>query len=137
MLVWIVIGVFIVYKLVDWLSRFPQISKKSDKYILITGCDYGFGNILAKRMDKKGCHVIAGCLSEAGETDLRKYCSSKIRTVRMDVTSTKSITQAYESVKSHIPLDKGLWAIVNNAGIVGRVGFSEFLNMEDFQQVRK
>ena len=54
-----------------------------------------------------GCHVIACCLTEAGETDLRKACSGKLKTVSLDVSNHESVLQAYEKVKSILPSGKG------------------------------
>ncbi|KFM81942.1 11-cis retinol dehydrogenase, partial [Stegodyphus mimosarum] len=43
-----------------------KLSSKN-KAIFITGCDSGFGNMLAKRMDGLGYRVFAGCLFPNGE----------------------------------------------------------------------
>ena len=133
---WILIGIFIAYKFLDWIIRIPLRTKYNDKQILITGCDTGFGNILAKRLAKKGCHVIAACLTEKGEDELKKECPNNLTTVSMNVAKTESIQKAYESVRTCVPVDKGLWALVNNAGLVGRVGPTEWLTLADYEEVR-
>ena len=71
------IGAYILYKILDYLYRKPMVGSLGDKYIFITGCDTGFGYEAAKRLDKMGCNVIAGCFSESGEDNLRKQCSSR------------------------------------------------------------
>ena len=132
---WNVVVIFIVYKVLDWLIRIPRRTKYSGKHILITGCDTGFGNILAKRMAKKGCHVIAACLTEKGEDELKKACPNNLITVPMNVAKTDSIEKAYESIRASISVDRGLWAIVNNAGMSGRIGPAEWLKLDDYEKV--
>ena len=74
----------------------------------MTGCDSGFGQAAARRLDALGCHVFAGCLTEAGETELSKSCSSRMLTLRMDVSKPDSVRSAFETVKAKLPPGKGL-----------------------------
>lgn len=99
--------IVIIYKLLDYLIRLPQRKNLNQNYILITGCDSGFGQQAAKRFDGLGCHVIAGCLTEAGETELRKTCSSRLLTVPLDVSKHDSVLKAYDLVVQHLPKGKG------------------------------
>ncbi len=64
---------YILYKLMDCLLRLPHLSAES-RYILVTGCDTGFGHAVARQLDALGGHVIAACYTEAGETELKKHC---------------------------------------------------------------
>ena len=107
MVLFYVIFIFIGYKIIRRLLKIPQISNLDSQYILITGCDTGFGNAIAKRLDALGCHVIAACLMESGETELRKSCSNKLHTVHMDVSNPESVKKAYDQVKSMLPHGKG------------------------------
>ena len=59
------VGAFIVYKILDRFVRMPKIGQLNEKYILVTGCDTGFGHEISKRLDEMGCHVFAACLTEA------------------------------------------------------------------------
>lgn len=45
---------------------------------MITGCDTGFGNMLAKRLDKDGVKVFAGCLTESGAQKLKSETSDQL-----------------------------------------------------------
>ena len=85
----------------EWLGSFEE------KYVLVTGCDTGFGNKFAKRLDKLGCHVFAGCLTEKGEDELRKVCSSRLVTLPLDVADHASVTKAYTTVCDKLPKGKG------------------------------
>ncbi|KAJ8318543.1 hypothetical protein KUTeg_003634 [Tegillarca granosa] len=75
-----------------------------DKAVLITGCDSGFGQSLALRLDKLGYTVFAGCLlsDREGARYLRENGSDNLHVVQIDVTDDWQVR---------------LWAIVNNAGI--------------------
>ena len=101
----------------DYLIRIPRLGKYKDRYILITGCDTGFGHEAAKRFDALGCHVFAGCLTEAGETELRKVCSQNLLTISLDISKHESVLHAYEVVCRHIPKGKGrkifIWPLKN------------------------
>ncbi|KAM3585125.1 uncharacterized protein V6R79_008255 [Siganus canaliculatus] len=86
--------------------------------VLITGCDSGFGHRLAQCLDLKGFTVFAGCLSPdgAGAQSLARQSSSNLKILKLDVTSEEDVQQAKKTVQEHLP-EKGLWAVVNNAGI--------------------
>lgn len=104
----ILIPLFAVYKLFDRLIRWPTIGQYADRYILVTGCDSGFGYAIARRLDKLGCHVFAACLTEAGQLKLTGTCSDRMHALVMDVTNHDSILQAYDYVKSTLPDGKGI-----------------------------
>ena len=85
-----------------------SIGRYNERYIFVTGCDTGFGHELAKRLDRLGCHVFAGCLTEKGETELNKICSDRLHTIPLDVSKHESVLKAYELVKSKIPEGRGM-----------------------------
>ena len=103
-----VIGLVVCLVICDILVRIPRVRHLGDRYIMITGCDSGFGNKFAKRLDRLGCHVFAGCLTEAAETELRKECSHKLKTFTLDVTSEKSVRKGLEFVKENLPQGRGI-----------------------------
>ena len=95
------------YRILDRLVRIPRVGRYDDRYILVTGCDTGFGFEIAKRLDALGCHVFAACLTEKGETQLRKTASSRLKTVSMNVADGASVRRAYSEVEKAIPKGKG------------------------------
>lgn len=103
----VLLAAWILYKILDRLIRIPKIGELSDRFILVTGCDSGFGNEIARRLDKMGCHVFAACLTESGERQLRKSSSDRMHAVRMDVTKHASIRKAYGEVQEALPVGKG------------------------------
>jgi len=70
-----------------------------DKYVLITGCDSGFGRETAIKLDKMGVCVMATCLTKEGEQSLKSVTSDKLKTFQMDVTNSQQINDVYQEVK--------------------------------------
>ena len=95
---------FVAYKLLDWLIRKPMTSSPSGnkKNLLITGCDTGFGNIFAKRLDSKGFTVFASCLTEKGRDELAKSCSDRLKPFLMDVRDNDNIQKAKDWVEQQL-----------------------------------
>ncbi|XP_077153781.1 retinol dehydrogenase 7-like [Ranitomeya variabilis] len=106
----------------------------TDKYVFITGCDSGFGKLLTRNLDKRGMKVLAACLTAKGAEDLKKEMSSRVQTVILDVTSTESVRAALQWA-SAIVGNKGLWGIVNNAGISVPSSATEWMTRKDFFKV--
>ena len=63
----------------------------------------GFGHQVALKLDSMGCHVIAACYTEEGEEILKQKASSRLCTVRLDITKTESIKEAFQFVKDKVP----------------------------------
>ncbi|PFX24211.1 short-chain dehydrogenase/reductase family 9C member 7-like isoform X1 [Stylophora pistillata] len=105
-----------------------------DKYVLITGCDSGFGRETALRLDKMGVCVLATCLTEEGEQSLRSVASEKLKTFQMDVTDPQQIEAVFFKVNQLLEGSSGLWGLVNNAGIL-TVGPVEWLPLDAYKKV--
>ncbi|XP_062612741.1 retinol dehydrogenase 7-like isoform X1 [Saccostrea cucullata] len=112
-----IIFLYILYKIYEYHKGKTSIDGINNRYVLITGCDSGFGNALARLLDKQGVPVFAACLTEKGGTELKKHTSSRLRVLQLDVTDQISIRNAVEFVKRHLPESSGLWGLVNNAGL--------------------
>ncbi|XP_029338541.1 retinol dehydrogenase 16-like [Mus caroli] len=69
-----------------------------DKYVFITGCGSGFGNLLARQLDRRGMRVLAACRKEEGAEELRRKTSDRLETVILDVTKTESIVAATQTL---------------------------------------
>ncbi|XP_053410722.1 retinol dehydrogenase 16-like isoform X4 [Nycticebus coucang] len=119
------------YYLLRWYRERQVVSHLRDKYVFITGCDSGFGNLLARQLDTRGLRVLAGCLTEKGAEQLRARTSDRLKTVSLDVTKTESVTAAAQWVKECVG-DRGLWGLVNNAGISQSASPNEWLTKQDF-----
>ncbi|XP_008573721.1 PREDICTED: retinol dehydrogenase 16 [Galeopterus variegatus] len=120
--------------LLRWYRERQVVSHLPDKFVFITGCDSGFGNLLARQLDMRGLKVLAACLTEKGAKELRAQTSDRLQTVTLDVTKTESITAAAQWVKERVG-DRGLWGLVNNAGIAQASTPNEWLTKQDFVDI--
>ena len=72
------------------------------KYVLITGCDTGFGRATAIRLDKMGACVLATCLTKEGEQSLKSVTSDRLKTYQMDVANSQQIKDVYKEIWEEI-----------------------------------
>ncbi|KAK1165700.1 retinol dehydrogenase 7-like [Acipenser oxyrinchus oxyrinchus] len=128
------IGLVALLALYRWYRETKRVPNISDKYVYITGCDSGFGNLLAKSLDELGYHVIAACFTEKGEDDLKKSASKKLTTIHVDVAKSESIQKAAAFIKSKVG-EAGLWGLVNNAGVSVPAGPCDWLTIQDYKQM--
>ncbi len=88
-MVWIVIGLIIVlyisYQVYQHYFPTPDINPRG-KYVLISGCDTGFGNGLAIELDKQGFNVLAGVYNPTSKESLSKILSSQATVFQLDIT---------------------------------------------------
>ncbi|XP_042307256.1 retinol dehydrogenase 16-like [Sceloporus undulatus] len=132
---WLYLAAFLgLYLLLRWYREKQILSHLTEKYVFITGCDSGFGNLLARQLDARGFRVLAGCLTQQGAEKLKEATSERLQTTLLDVTSTESVIKAMEWAKGLVG-DKGLWGLVNNAGISVPTAPNEWLTKEDFQKI--
>ena len=124
--------VYILHQIIGYV--FNGYVQTNDKFILVTGCDSGFGRCTAIKLDQLGCHVFAGCLTQRGAKELRQISDNRIHTIMLDVTNADDITKAVTIVKQILPQGQGLWGVVNNAGISGN-GLIEWVPLERYKQV--
>jgi NAD(P)-dependent dehydrogenase (short-subunit alcohol dehydrogenase family) len=96
------------------------------RWALITGTSTGIGRAAALRLVKEGVSVLAGVrkaadgeklVAEATAAARGASAPGKLVPVLLDVADRSSLQRATEAVKSIVGAD-GLWALVNNAGIV-------------------
>lgn len=125
------LGLIFLYR---WYRHGLILENLTDKYVFITGCDTGFGNLLAKQLDKRGMKVLAACLTDNGAEELKKETSTRLQTIILDVTDSQSVSAAAQWVNDVVH-DKGLWGLVNNAGIAAPTTLNELLTKDDFAKV--
>jgi NAD(P)-dependent dehydrogenase (short-subunit alcohol dehydrogenase family) len=88
----------------------------SERYILVTGASTGIGRATALHLDKQGFHVFAGVRKTADGESLRAEASQRLQPIILDVTKCEQIAAAREQITATVG-DKGLYGLVNNAGI--------------------
>lgn len=71
-------------------------------FIFITGCDSGFGRLLALRLDQRGFRVLASCLTPWGRRTSVAGRPSRLHTTLLDVTDPQSVRQAAKWVETHV-----------------------------------
>jgi NAD(P)-dependent dehydrogenase (short-subunit alcohol dehydrogenase family) len=105
--------VYVVYRLYQHFYPAPNIDPRG-KYVLISGCDSGFGNTLAIELDQQGFNVLAGVYSVDSKAVLVNQLSTRATVFLLDITRQQDIDSAYEMIKGKTST---LHALVNNAGI--------------------
>ena len=79
----------------------PKIDLQG-KFVLITGCDSGFGRATAIQLDKMGACVLATCLTKEGEQSLKSVASDRLKTFQLDVTNSQQIKDVYKVIMEEI-----------------------------------
>lgn len=98
--------------------------------VIISGCDSGFGNELAVRLNGLGFFTIATCrdVGSDGAQQLgqRVRFTDRLLVIQVDVTNDSQIDTSFAQIEDTLR-DKGLelWALVNNAGVF-HIGFAEW-----------
>src|SRR5690348_16610533 len=75
-LIGLIIFIYVSYRVYQHFFPTPDIDPRG-KYVLISGCDTGFGNGLAIELDKQGFNVLAGVYSSDNKDSLTKILSSR------------------------------------------------------------
>jgi NAD(P)-dependent dehydrogenase (short-subunit alcohol dehydrogenase family) len=116
---------YVAYLLYQYLYPSPNIDPRG-KYVLISGCDTGFGYALAIELDKQGFNVLAGIYNPDNKALLTNELSSRAIVFRLDITRQEEIDAAYDMIKSKT---NTLHALVNNAGI-SRSGYIDWITVD-------
>jgi NAD(P)-dependent dehydrogenase (short-subunit alcohol dehydrogenase family) len=107
--------------------------KNPDKgSVLVTGASSGIGEACALVLDSAGYQVFAGVRQEDDCERLRSLRTNNLQPLLLDVTDASRIGESYDYI-SRIVGEKGLYGLVNNAGIaVG--GPMEFVPLEELRK---
>lgn len=99
----ILLGLWIIKRL--YIDEF--VGNFHEKYVLLTGCDSGFGRETALRLDGLGFNVFATCLTSEGQTQLTARCSKRLKAIHLDVTNSQEIREAFKFVVQTLPKNAG------------------------------
>jgi NAD(P)-dependent dehydrogenase (short-subunit alcohol dehydrogenase family) len=109
------------------------------RWALVTGTSTGIGRAVALTLVAQGVNVFAGVRRQADADSLSAEASratspvaGKLRPLILDVTRESEIASAIDHVSDQVGLD-GLWALVNNAGIVVP-GPVEYMSLADWRK---
>lgn len=101
------------YRIYQHFHEGAKVSPK-DKFVLISGCDTGFGRHLAIELDKQGFNVVATVYNKSSIENLSKILSANAHVLELDITKSEHIKTVHQYVSSKTD---SLYALVNNAGI--------------------
>lgn len=121
---------YVSYRLYQTFFPAPNIDPHG-KYVLISGCDSGFGRQLAIKLDDQGFHVFAGLYNYAEKDSLIQQLSSRATVFPLDVTRQEDIDTAYDLVRQKT---NTLHALVNNAGIIIS-GYIDWVSVESMRNL--
>ena len=121
---------YVSYRLYQQFFPAPNIDSHG-KYVLISGCDSGFGHGLAIELDKQGFDVFAGVYNPNMIDSLTQRLSSRATVFSLDITRQQDIETAYDLVKQKT---NTLHALVNNAGIAFS-GYIDWTSVESMRSV--
>lgn len=99
----VLLGLWIIKRL--YVGEF--VGQFHEKYVLLTGCDSGFGRETALRLDSLGFNVFATCLTSEGQTHLTIRCSKRLTAIHLDVTNSQEIKEAFKFVAQNLPENAG------------------------------
>uniref|UniRef100_A0A7I4YXW5 Short chain dehydrogenase/reductase family 9C member 7 n=1 Tax=Haemonchus contortus TaxID=6289 RepID=A0A7I4YXW5_HAECO len=133
---WIVIALLGYFLLKRLILEHIYIGHRG-KYVFITGCDSGFGRLLALKLLKMGVNVFAGCYTENGREDLIKCAhqlhGGQLYTVLIDITSDESVIRAKAEVESILTVQRAqLHGLVNNAGVFTIFGPDDWCSTNEY-----
>lgn len=123
------------YKLyVDYINPAEYIAPSSDRTVVISGCDSGFGEKLALQLTKKGYTVFAGCLTEKGCEALKASSGNAQNLHAQPLNICKQ--EDVDKFAQYVTGETGgkLSALVNNAGI-GSHNFVDWETMDMYRRV--
>jgi NAD(P)-dependent dehydrogenase (short-subunit alcohol dehydrogenase family) len=99
--------------------------------VLVTGASTGIGEATAIHLARRGHQVFAGVRKEEDAARL-KDSAEGITPVIIDVTDQDQIDDTYRTIDAAVG-NRGLWGLVNNAGI-GRGGPIEYIEIDEWRQ---
>ncbi|XP_057314145.1 17-beta-hydroxysteroid dehydrogenase type 6-like [Hydractinia symbiolongicarpus] len=125
--------ILLVYNLNIVLNCLNSQATGITKSVLITGCDSGFGYKTSLELNASKVKVFSGCLTKEGVRRLQDDPAFRGHAFIMDVTNQDDINKTYTLIKEEVK-DKGLWCVVNNAGII-QPGLIEWQTTEEMQKI--
>lgn len=117
----------------SWLAAALSHRRRLDvagRWVVVTGCDSGFGLGSVADLAARGAKVVACCFTEAGVA--AALAAGAVRAPRFDLTDGDAVVSAAREIEA--ACDGTLWALVHNAGIV-LPGFVDYQPMSFYRRV--
>ena len=119
--------------LAAWAASVLRERKRLDiegRWIVVTGCDSGFGRGVVDRLVAQGAHVVAMCLTKDGAS--AALAAGAALAPCLDLTDEDALVTASSEIRS--ACGGSLWGLVHNAGIV-LPGFVEYQPISFYKRV--
>uniref|UniRef100_A0A0N5AIM4 NAD(P)-binding protein n=1 Tax=Syphacia muris TaxID=451379 RepID=A0A0N5AIM4_9BILA len=114
-----------------------MLEKINDKVVLVTGAGSGFGKAIVEKCLDEGVTVLAACHHQQSLEELNKEFKNKrgqLKAFTMDITSAESIQAGLALVEKTLKeTGKDLHALINNAGIRGKLFVDAFMTIDDYK----
>ncbi len=114
------------------MKKGDKLVPPDGKCVLVTGCDTGFGNLLANRLLDAGYTVVAACYTKQAAAEFGLLKSKSMIPVVADLMTKEGRAKVVEAATEASKTKGGLYAIVNNAG-VALPGNVEWLKPEMYE----
>ncbi|VDK84051.1 unnamed protein product [Litomosoides sigmodontis] len=128
--------IFLYFGIRNFLESF-QITDLHNRAVFISGCDSGFGHLLAIKCAQNGLPTFAGCLTKHGMEAIEEACKNtigKLIPIEIDVTNEESVRNAARCVEEKLDSKLKLWTLVNNAGSLGVYGYDDWCTVEEYHK---
>ena len=112
-----------------------KVAKLTERFVVITGCDSGFGRAAALRLQSRGLKVIATCLTPSGLKSLQDEAArngpGSVQCVLLDLTKADDVDKAVAAIKAIVG-ERPLHALLNNSGVL-KGGMVDAMPISDWQ----
>ena len=107
-----VLAVFMMFVTMTDTAVADAHEAKAQKAVLVTGASTGIGRKITEKLAADGYFVYAGARKQKDIDELNAI--KNVQAVRLDVTIQEDIDAAVATVRAG---GRGLWGLVNNAGV--------------------
>lgn len=87
----------------------------NNKVAVVTGASSGIGKAIAKKLSEEGCKVILSSRNKDKLSELKKQLKNESMVAEMDVSNSKSVSEAFNKIKESYPT---IDILVNCAGVM-------------------
>ena len=110
-LILFIFSIILCYYIFRFFIESFSLQNLNHRAVLITGCDTGFGRLLAIKCVNRGIPTFAGCLTSDGTESLEmELCNSPLlKTLLIDVTSDESVQNAVHYVRNNLSTKESIF----------------------------
>lgn len=120
---------YVLGRLVGALGRSARVDV-AGRWVLVTGCDSGFGRGVVEQLVARGAHVVACCLTSQGAAQALEAGARSAPC--FDLTDEAALERVAREVEE--ACEGRLWGLVHNAGVV-LPGFVDYLPLSFYRKV--